>query len=438
MVLTDGLPATLVRHPAPAPVATVAEGAGAGVGATAGAVRGLPRVIPQLTGIRAVAALWVAMFHLRPYLLETFPSSWVLTPLFNVGHLGVDLFFVLSGFILTLTHLDRMVDGWGPRKVGGFLWLRLSRVWPVTVAMLIVYGLYRLIQTWITADGAYAASLDVRRFLMHVLLLQAWGTEHHDWNPIDWSISAEWMAYLAFGVVALGLARAAGVLRTRALVLLAVASLVPMVLVGLSMEDGSDLTWQGDQVASGIVPLRVLSEFFAGAFVALVVQRLARAGRRVPLLLSPGVILVAIVGTIYFLQRFDPVWRPRFGQEWNVNGHSLWGSTESVVVIPLFALLIGSLALSRGPVSRTLSTRLLVWGGKVSFAFYLVHWLFLDIMLFVIDQTAFADAPMSTWRQVLIAGVLVCSVAAGWALYRFVEEPMRKGMRRMLPPSIKV
>lgn len=407
-------------------------------GRSAEASRALPRVIPQLTGIRALAALWVACFHFRPYILESFPQSWPLIPLFNVGHLGVDLFFILSGFILTFTHLDRMAGGWSPRKVMGFLWLRLSRVWPVTVAMLFVYGAYRIAQTWITGDGAYAASLDVRRLLMHVLLIQSWGSEHHDWNPIDWSISAEWMAYLVFGVLVLFLAKAQSTLRTRSLVLLASAALVPMVIVGLSLEDGSDLAWNGDQMIPGIVALRVLSEFFAGALVALVVIRAYRNGRRVPRLLRPAVLVVAIVAVIYLLQKFDPVWRPRFGQEWGYNGHSLWGSTESVVVVPLFALLIGSLALTSGGISSVLSSRALVWGGQVSFSFYLVHWFFLDVMLFVLGRTDVADDVTSLARRGMLLGALALSVLAGWALFRSVEEPMRKGMRSMLPPSIKV
>ncbi|MGY2005221.1 acyltransferase family protein [Blastococcus sp. SYSU DS1024] len=443
MVLIDGrAPGRHLLPPIPSgrrrPDAA-ASGAGTpeGTGAPAPS-RALPRVIPQLTGIRAVAALWVACFHFRPYLLESFPQSWPLTPLFNVGHLGVDLFFILSGFILTFTHLDRMTTGWHPRKVLGFLWLRLSRVWPVTVAMLFVYGIYRIAQTWITGDDSYASSLDAWRLLTHVLLIQSWGAEHHDWNPIDWSISAEWMAYLVFGVLVLFLGRAATSLRTRSLVLLAVAALVPMVVVGMSLEDGADLAWNGDQIAPGIVPLRVLTEFFAGAIVALVVQRVAASGRRVPLLLRPAVLVAAIVAIIYLLQKYDPVWRPRFGQEWGYNGHSLWGSTESVIVVPLFALLIGSLALSRGGVSAALSHRALVWGGQVSFAFYLVHWFFLDLMLFVVDQTDVADDVTSLARRGLVVGALALSVLAGWALFSMVEEPMRKGMRKMLPRSLEV
>lgn len=401
------------------------------------AARGVRRVIPQLTGIRALAALWVACFHFRPYLLESFPQSWVLTPLFNVGHLGVDLFFILSGFILTFTHLDRMADGLGPRKVLGFLWLRLSRVWPVTAAMLMIYGIYRLVQTWITGDAGYLQSVGAWRLLAHLLLIQSWGTAHHDWNPIDWSISAEWMAYLVFGFLVLFLVKVRAVFSTRVLVLMAGVVLLPMVIIGASLDDGADLAWNGDQIVAGIVPLRVLTEFIAGSLVALVVQR-HNSRTKLRWYLRPSVVVLLIVGIIYTLQRFDPIWRPRFGQAWNHDGHALWGPTESVVVVPLFALLIGSLALSAGFSSRVLSSRLLVWGGKVSFAFYLVHWFFLDVMLFVLKQTSFAADPESVAHRGLVVAAMGAGVLGGWALYRFVEEPMRRGMRRMLPRSIEI
>src|SRR3954447_22946867 len=97
----------------------------------------LPSFIPQLTGVRALAALWVLTFHFRPELVSSFPFLGRLAPLFDAGYLGVDLFFVLSGFIMTYTHLNRMSEPWTPRKALGFLWLRLSRIWPVMFLVLL-------------------------------------------------------------------------------------------------------------------------------------------------------------------------------------------------------------------------------------------------------------------------------------------------------------
>jgi peptidoglycan/LPS O-acetylase OafA/YrhL len=117
----------------------------------------------------------------------------------------------------------------------------------------------------------------------------------------------------------------------------------------------------------------------------------------------------------------------------------MWGSTETVAVVPLFLLLIGSLAVSqRDPATRFFSTRVLVWSGKVSFSLYMVHWLFLDIIRRIIARLHIVDIPTSlTYRIIVLLGI-AGAVLAGYLLYRFVEEPCRRTMRKMLPRSMQV
>src|SRR5437899_1202331 len=68
--------------------------------------------IGTLTALRFVAALWVVLFHLQA-MQQTFlaPVYELFRPVIANGDLGVDVFFVLSGFIITYTYLDRL----GPR-----------------------------------------------------------------------------------------------------------------------------------------------------------------------------------------------------------------------------------------------------------------------------------------------------------------------------------
>src|SRR3712207_8097841 len=68
--------------------------------------------IRSLTGLRIVAAAWVVCFHFSFTPGDTWTRFWEpLRPLVASGGLGVDLFFVLSGFVITLTYLDQL----GPR-----------------------------------------------------------------------------------------------------------------------------------------------------------------------------------------------------------------------------------------------------------------------------------------------------------------------------------
>ena len=81
------------------------------------------RDIRPLTSLRFFAAMWVVAFHYWPNLSSVMP------PLVAKGYLGVELFFVLSGFILCHVYLDSVADG--GFRYGSFLWARLARIYPL-------------------------------------------------------------------------------------------------------------------------------------------------------------------------------------------------------------------------------------------------------------------------------------------------------------------
>ncbi|GGM00956.1 acyltransferase family protein [Nakamurella endophytica] len=393
------------------------------------------RLIAPLTGIRAVAAFWVVTRHFRTELIDAFPGLRVVAPLMNVGYLGVDLFFVLSGFILTVTHLVPMTDGYDWRKALGFLWLRIGRVWPLTAFVLLLFGGYFLVQLW-TGDVAAAGQVDPGRFLQHLLLLQGWTAHPLDWNGVDWSISAEWLAYLSFSVGVVLLGRFAAVARRRTVVAWVVVLQLPVILVGASMQDDTILLFSSDGyvLSPGVLAVRVLAEFWVGALLCVLVRGRLERGRpsRLP---APTIAAVATVGVLYLVTAFDPVRRVRPGQEELYRGVDLIAPTETVVVLPLFVLLIGGLALCpRDPLARLLSTRPLVLGGRVSFALYLSHPL-------VIGAYVEAVARLHPGRALLAAlavGAVVAAWVFAWVLWRWVEEPCRRTARRMLPDTVRV
>ena len=101
-----------------------------------------------------MAAAWVLLYHLQGPLdrvgLLDIP---VLPDVLNVGRLGVDLFFALSGFILTHTYLTRLGPRLSGRKTIDFWWLRLARVYPVHLVMLVVAGLAVFLQAKVTGEA---------------------------------------------------------------------------------------------------------------------------------------------------------------------------------------------------------------------------------------------------------------------------------------------
>src|SRR5437868_4164153 len=97
--------------------------------------------ISTLTGIRAVAALWVVLFHILQF--HGASSSLhlgFLKPLASRGYLGVDLFFMLSGFVLSYVHqADFIIRDWG--RMSRFFLMRIARIYPVHLFMLLLYVL---------------------------------------------------------------------------------------------------------------------------------------------------------------------------------------------------------------------------------------------------------------------------------------------------------
>ena len=147
--------------------------------------------IRPLTSLRFFAALWVVLFHYWPKLDVAFTPALVAK-----GYLGVELFFVLSGFILC--HVYLAAAGEGRLKYGAFLWNRLARVYPLHLATL--FGMIAL--GVVAGLAGVAIDGEILRWdalPANLLMVQAWGlAPAAAFNHPSWSISAEWFAYLTF------------------------------------------------------------------------------------------------------------------------------------------------------------------------------------------------------------------------------------------------
>jgi peptidoglycan/LPS O-acetylase OafA/YrhL len=152
--------------------------------------------IRSLTSLRFFAAAWVVLFHYWPNLT----GSEEITGFVGKGYLGVELFIVLTGFILC--HVYRIAVEEGRFKYGAFLWARLARVYPLHLATLVGLGAVALAAT--TAGFQVDPNiLNWASLPANLTLTQAWGLAPvAAWNHPSWSISAEWFAYLTFPLFA--------------------------------------------------------------------------------------------------------------------------------------------------------------------------------------------------------------------------------------------
>ena len=179
--------------------------------------------LPALTGLRAVAAGWVVLFHYRDDLLALVPGLAPLDTFMRAGYLGVDLFFPLSGFVLAYTYADRL-GSFSWRGSADFVRNRFARVWPVHVLTLnLDLAVAALVGTLgVGADGHRRTP---RAYVENVAMVHTWFNDRPSFNAPAWSISSEWFAYL---LAPLLFVRAVRVRRSGPALVLAAASYAAM------------------------------------------------------------------------------------------------------------------------------------------------------------------------------------------------------------------
>src|SRR5215217_3522788 len=151
-----------------------------------------------LDGLRGICALLVALFHL-PLACHLLAS-----PVVHEGYIFVDFFFVLSGFVIAHAYGTRLTGG---GELASFLVRRIGRLWPLHVVVLAVMVaidcvLYVLVTRFsVVGPQPFTGQHALDLLLSNAFLIHSWGIGWLSWNTPSWRISAELLAYIAFGAV---------------------------------------------------------------------------------------------------------------------------------------------------------------------------------------------------------------------------------------------
>jgi peptidoglycan/LPS O-acetylase OafA/YrhL len=347
----------------------------------------MPTNLKPLTAIRFFAAMWVVAYDYLPSLGVGMPA------VIGKGYLGVELFFVLSGFILSHVYLE----AFGERRFRypDFLWARLARIYPVHLATLVCLGLVVILAG---AVGVHVGDrvIAVSSLPAQLTLTQAWGLGlAGGWNHPSWSISAEWFAYLTFP----GFAFLIWPLRRRPWVAaLLAASLVIGLNVGFRALAGFPLTHA--TIAWGA--LRIVPCFALGCAVWLLwrVETIRSAW------LAKAGIAASIVAVVVC---------------------ALAGAPDFIFIC-LFGVLILALGSLPGTGSKLLTAPVWVYLGEVSFAVYMVciPWQ----LVFEHGAKTLLHISGDTLPPWLWGFLFVGVVPAAMVLHHLVERPAREAMRR--------
>jgi peptidoglycan/LPS O-acetylase OafA/YrhL len=382
--------------------------------------------IRQLTGIRFVAAAWVLLYHLQgPLAVIGVLSIPVLPEVLRVGRLGVDLFFALSGFILAHTYLTRLGPALHTRGTLHFWWLRLARIYPVHLVMLVIAGVAVVAQARVSGEALDRDWLTPWDFIKNLLLIQEWGSDpQRGWNFVAWSLSMEWLAYLLFPLLVLVMFWMHRRLPTWLLVVAWIVVMAPLVGYGLSTSDA----YYTDNWGS---TYRILTEFTAGAITYLIVRRFfdvdgpSATTVRVANIASYVLPLLVIAGAV-FLGNWGPA---------QPGGPVIDGDREPLppyfhlTLVPLLILWIGALSVAQGGMARSLATRVAILGGFVSYSLYMTHLVVFG--LWRAGLRAFGIESGLLYALSVIALVTGCFLVA-YVMWRWIEEPARKWMRGLV------
>ncbi|WP_370524291.1 acyltransferase family protein [Cellulomonas sp. APG4] len=346
------------------------------------------RFRPEIQGLRTVAVGLVVLYHLWPNRLTG-------------GFVGVDVFFVISGFLIT-AHIHRELVSTGTIGLRRFWARRVRRLLPASLLVLVASSVAALV--WVPAT---MWDQTARQVVASALYVQNWALagDAVDYMAADnvptvaqhyWSLSVEEQFYLVWPVLLLGFAalwRAAPRRVSLSSVLVGGLGLLALVSLGYSVW----VTSQDQSFAYFVTPARAW-EFAAGAMLALVAAKgLPGQVWRAPLAWA-GLAAVLAAGLAFDGATPFPGW------------------VALLPVLGTVAVLAAGTTASRFAPARWLSLAPMRFGGDISYSVYLWHW-----PLIVVWPHA-TGAPLGTVDKLAI---LVLTVLLAWASKVLVEDPAR-------------
>lgn len=348
-----------------------------------------PFRIAGLDGIRALAVATVVVFHLLPGVLVG-------------GYLGVDIFFVVSGFLIT-TLLLREREATGRISLRAFWARRARRLLPALAALLLVCCGAALLVGGDVLVGLGAQVLGAVTFSSNWLFIAA-GSSYFDETVPElfrnlWSLAVEEQFYLVWPILlVVVLARLPRWAKLLAIGALAIASAVWMGVVH-SPVDPTRVYYGTDTHAFGLA---------IGAFLAVLALGRGLAGRPTRWALGiAGALAVAALVALSIVLAGDLTATYRGGL---------------ALVAVLSAVAIAALLVPGSPVARVLDLAPIRWVGARSYGIYLWHW-----PLFVLLGSALPTWPREGLAAWGLGGIaLVVTLLAAALSYRFVEQPIRR------------
>lgn len=369
-----------------------------------------PAEIRALSGARALPPMILVLFHFcegHGYR----GAKWFDLPI-GRGYLWVEFFFALSGFVLTYVYGARVKEFWDGKAFLPFLRARLSRLYPLHLAMLLVMAAMVVIMRAVANHYGYVSIYDEpyhpvmtwQGFVASLFLVQGWNTlPYLSWNGASWFVSVEWLLCLLLPFY-LWVARGRW-LAALALIAAGIGGLAWLANTGY----GLDLTFHNGM-------LRGMADFAIGVGMAMIFREIKPRADALPDNTFSVLQVMALLGLGVSL--YD----------------TGWARTPYDVCTALSEMaLIFALAFDRGFLARFFQTRVLLFFGEISYAVYIGQLVVLQLarhaqLHWLPDPgTVFLGRPWEAWQPVwhwvVPFAVLAGAVLWGWLIFVLIEKP---------------
>lgn len=350
----------------------------------------------MIDGLRGIASLWVVLFHLWAN-LEKYAPDFVISPvrwLLDNGYVGVNIFFVISGFVIAMSTGDRHCNG---RYIGFFALRRSIRLDPpYWLSILVVVALAYLSAQFIPgmADRQPPATGQIIANVFYLQNLTGYG----DINAVYWTLCLEVQFYLFF-VLAIGLLQklsastSISALGQRGWLTLFIA-----VSGAASLADYFNLITE-QEIWGWFVTYWF--QFLLGVSAYWLWRGMIPARSYWPMVLAVAVLAF---------------YHDRMG-----------------AMVALATLLLINLALYRGKMGQWLGNRPIQYLGKLSYSLYLFHpifgWSVISLLKRYLDP-----ANSFNWLLMFAVGLAVSVVVAA-VVHRLVEQPCLRLCKRIVLPG---
>jgi peptidoglycan/LPS O-acetylase OafA/YrhL len=339
--------------------------------------------LPILTGLRFFAAFYVFIFHMNLRQSFDFLDTNILS-IISQGAVGVNVFFILSGFILFYNYCDKQI------VFLEFILKRLAKIYPVYLAgFIICFFVVKIMHIKVISFFEI--------LIMNLLMFQSYLPKFsQEWyGSGSWSISTEFFFYLCFPLLLYFITKLSKKSIILYLILCFLCSILPGILFNLKIISfGLNYTFP---------PSRVW-EFIIGMFTGALVFKYN----------------IRISNIIFFvILLFSAIFFFFIGKK--LNGYVI----QNVIVIPIIMTILISVTTTKKHILEFLGNKFFEYLGKISYSFYII---LIPIMIFLDNSRNFSIYnKMTTFITIFFANLI-----AAILLYHLIESPFHKFLNKKI------